>query len=54
MGITTTKFTIVVDAIPVFVKEKNLKKFYLDGKAQATRKKPHAIAVALGQNITHN
>jgi len=54
MAITTTNFTIVVDVILASAKEKNSKKFYPGGRVLGTRKKPHAIAVALEQNIIHN
>jgi hypothetical protein len=54
MATTTTNSTIVVVVIPAYAKVKNSKKFYLDGKVLDTRKKPHAIDVALGQNITLN
>jgi hypothetical protein len=45
---------IEASASIVLKKVKKLGHPILDGKLLVIRKKPHAIAVALGQNIPHN
>jgi hypothetical protein len=48
------KFIIEVVVKPVLRKTRKLNRQCPHGKQQDTRKKPHAIDVALGQSIQHS
>ena len=54
MDITATKSTIAVDAISASVEAKNKNPHNLDGNPQVIKRKPRAIDVVSGPNMSAN